>query len=76
VCERIPYLILPLRQLSSELFGRRQTGPIRYERVAAHAARPLSNRNDIRKPSGTPPGMHRTIRRSADMRKRRKRDDC
>jgi len=75
VCERIPYLILPVRQLSSEPFGRRRTGPIRYERAAGQAAGPVSNRNDIRKPSGTPPGMRRTIRRSADTPKCRKRDD-
>jgi len=60
VCERIPYLILPVRQLSSEPFGRRRTGPIRYERAAGQAAGPVSNRNDICKPSGMPPGMRCT----------------
>jgi len=69
VFERISYLILPVRQLSSEPFGRHRTGPIRYVRAAGQAAGPISNRNDIRKPSGTPTGMRRTMRRIDDISK-------
>jgi len=71
VCECIPYLILPVRQLSSEPFGRHRTGPILYVRAAGQAAGPVLNRNDIRKPSGTPMGMRRTIRQIDDTPKRR-----
>jgi len=40
--------------------------PKRHERAVRQAAGPVSNRNDIRKPSGTPPGMRQTIHQSAD----------
>jgi len=39
--------------------------PKRHERAVGQAAGPISNRKDICKPPGTPPGMRRTIRRSA-----------
>jgi len=43
------------------------------ERAVGQAAGPVSNRNDIHQPSGTPPGLRRTIRRSADLPKRHER---
>jgi len=74
VCERIPYLILPVRQLSCEPFGKhrirrtiRRTGPMRAScraRYRAHLERTICQ-SAVSKPSGKTPGPPRTIRRSA-----------
>ena len=72
MCERIPYLILPVRQLSREPFGsRRCTENIRrsadmlkrYERAIGQAAGPVSirtiRRSAASEPSGSTPGPSR-----------------
>jgi len=45
VCERIPYLILPVRQLSRELWGKRP-GPFRSE-LSAEAQRESCQARDL-----------------------------
>jgi len=79
--------LLHLRQLSTKrshlanilyppLAIRRRADPLKqHERAVGQAAGPVSNRKDIRKPSGTLPGIRQTIHRSADTPKRHKRDD-
>ena len=73
MCERIPYLILPMRQLSREPFGKlqmrrtiRRSTPMRASRQARHRAcldRTI-RRSAESEPSGKTPGPSRTIRRS------------
>jgi len=69
VCERIPYLILPVMQLSREPLGRRRSvrrsaEPDRYEQAAGQYAGPVSNRtirrSDTSEPPGRPPGPSRS----------------
>ena len=74
MCERNPFLILLVRQLSHEPFGKhrirrtiRRTGPMQASRRARHRAcldRTIC-RSAAREPSGKTPGPPRTIRRSA-----------
>jgi len=54
MCERIPYLILPVRQLTREPFSscrsvRRSSEPDRYERAAGQAAGHVSNHQHKRR---------------------------
>jgi hypothetical protein len=67
VCERIPYLILLVRQLSRGPFGSRQsvrppTEAIYASRrgVAEHASNDPPNRTETSGPLGKPPGPSRT----------------
>ena len=74
MCERIPFLILPVRQLSRELFGMhrmrrmiRRTGQMRVShrvRILARLDRTI-RRSATSEPSGKTPGPLRTIHRSA-----------
>jgi len=74
VCERIPFLILPMKQLSREPLGktpgpsRPNHPPKRRERAVGQDAGPVSNRilrrSAASKPLGKTPGPPRTIRRS------------
>jgi len=65
VCERIPYLILPVRQLSREPFGIRRSAA--SEPPGKTPSSSQSNHPPKRhtsEPSGKPPGPPRTTRRS------------
>jgi len=74
VCEHIPFLILPVKQLSRERLGktpgpsRPNHPPKRRERAIGQDAGPVSNRilrrSATSEPSGKTPGPPRTIRRS------------
>ena len=74
MCECIPFLILPVRQLSREPFRKhrirrtiRRTGPMRASRQARHQARLDQTicRSVASEPAGKTPGPPRTIHRSA-----------
>ena len=74
MCESFPFLILPVRQLSPEPFGKhrmrrtiRRTGPTRVSRRARHRARfdRTIRRSDASEPSGKTPGPSR-IKSSAE----------
>jgi len=63
VCERIPYLILPVRQLSREAFGIRQSAASEPSGKPPDPPR-TTRRSDMSEPSGKMPGPPRTTRRS------------